>query len=134
MSHNVFYLFPPPPPPPADVFVRRWLCRAVRVTRSGPKREEEGGREEGDSGEEEEREMWGLVTRLGGLVSCDVSGFSAFIVRSYGKKSPVCFADPKASKPEMVNAPEGLNTVILRKIKRFDCQTNQVSSKQLASS
>ena len=38
------------------------------------------------------------------------------------------------NKPEMVNAPEGLNKVILRKIKRFDCKTNQVSSKQLASS
>ena len=35
---------------------------------------------------------------------------------------------------EMVNAPEGLNKVILSKIKRFDCKTNQVSSKQLASS
>ena len=32
------------------------------------------------------------------------------------------------NKPEMVNAPEGLNKVILRKIKRFDCKTNQVSS------
>ena len=29
-------------------------------------------------------------------------------------------------KPEMVNAPEGLNKVILRKMKRFDCKTNQV--------
>ena len=38
------------------------------------------------------------------------------------------------TKPEMVNAPEGLNKVILRKIKRFDYKTNQVSSKQLASS
>ena len=38
------------------------------------------------------------------------------------------------NKPEMVNAPEVLNKVILRKIKRFDCKTNQVSSKQLASS
>ena len=38
------------------------------------------------------------------------------------------------NKPEMVNAPEGLNKVILRKIKRFDCKTNQVASKQLASS
>ena len=37
------------------------------------------------------------------------------------------------NKPEMVNAPEGLNKVILRKMKRFDCKTNQVSSKQLAS-
>ena len=33
----------------------------------------------------------------------------------------------------MVNAPEGLNKVILRKMKRFDCKTNQISSKQLAS-
>ena len=41
---------------------------------------------------------------------------------------------PKVYKPEMVNAPEGLNKFILRKIKRFDCKTNQVSSKQLASS
>ena len=32
----------------------------------------------------------------------------------------------------MVNAPEGLNKVILRKMKRFDCKTNKVSSKQLA--
>ena len=38
------------------------------------------------------------------------------------------------SKPEMIDAPEGLNKVILRKIKRFDGKTNQVSSKQLASS
>ena len=38
------------------------------------------------------------------------------------------------NRPEMVNnAPEGLNKVILRKMKRFDCKTNQVSSKQLAS-
>ena len=41
--------------------------------------------------------------------------------------------EPKVNKPEMVNAPEGLNKVILRKMKRFDCKTNQVSSKQLAS-
>ena len=40
----------------------------------------------------------------------------------------------KFNKPEMVNAPEGLNKVILSMIKRFDCKTNQVSSKQLASS
>ena len=39
----------------------------------------------------------------------------------------------KVNKPEMVNAPERLNKVILRKRKRFDCKTNQVSSKQLAS-
>ena len=39
----------------------------------------------------------------------------------------------KENKPEMINAPEGLNKVILRMIKRFDCNTNQVSSKQLAS-
>ena len=49
-----------------------------------------------------------------------------------------CPVDKKSrqalNKPEMVNAPEGLNKVILRKIKRFDCKTNQVSSKQLASS
>ena len=38
------------------------------------------------------------------------------------------------NKPEMVNAPEGLNKVILSKMKRFDCKANQVSSKQLASS
>ena len=37
------------------------------------------------------------------------------------------------NKPEMVNAPEGLNKVILRKMKRFDCKTSQVSSKQLPS-
>ena len=37
-----------------------------------------------------------------------------------------------SNKPEMVNAPGGLNKVILRKIKRFDL--NQASSKQLASS
>ena len=36
-------------------------------------------------------------------------------------------------KPKMVNAPEGLDKVILRKMKRFDCKTNQVSSRQLAS-
>ena len=39
----------------------------------------------------------------------------------------------ETKKPEMVNAPDGLSKVILRKIKRFDCNTNQVSSKQLAS-
>ena len=37
------------------------------------------------------------------------------------------------NKPKMVNAREGLNKVILRKIKRFDCKINQVLSKQLAS-
>ena len=45
-----------------------------------------------------------------------------------------CVYKETKNKPEMVNAPEGLNKVILRKIKRFYCKTNQVSSKQLASS
>ena len=42
------------------------------------------------------------------------------------------FPHGKDNKPEMVNAQEGLNKVILRKIKRFDCKT--IRYQELASS